>query len=91
MSNIKMSVRIVISILALSILLVNVSNGQVITRRQQFNLLRQQQQQRAQQLDQQQDITMERQEAPLAAQVWVRMCVGFFRVHSKILSIFFQN
>lgn len=91
MSNIKMSVRIVISILAFSILLVNVSNGQVITRRQQFNLLRQQQQQRAQQLDQQQDITMERQEAPLAAQVWVRMCVGFLRVCSKILSIFFQN
>lgn len=80
MSNIKTSVRVVISILAFSILLTNVTNGQVITRRQQFNLFRQQQeqQQRAQQLDQQQDLMMERQEAPLATQVCKKICVGFF-------------
>jgi hypothetical protein len=65
MSNIKTSVRVAVSILALSIVL---TNGQVITRRQQFNLLRQQQQQQQlaqQQLDQQKDFSLERQEAPL--------------------------
>lgn len=74
MSNIKTSVRVVISILALSIALANVTNGQVITRRQQFNLFRtqqQQQQQRTQQLDEQQELMERRQEAPLAAQVWI--------------------
>lgn len=72
MSNIKTSVRVVISILALSIALANVTNGQVITRRQQFNLFRtQQQQQRTQELDEQQELMERRQEAPLAAQVWI--------------------
>jgi hypothetical protein len=55
-----------VSILALTIAF---TDGQVITRRQQFNLFRQQQQQQQtaqRQLDQQQDLSLERQEAPLS-------------------------
>lgn len=67
MSNIKTSVKVLISILALSIAFSTEANGQVITRRQQFNLFRQQQQQNRaqQQLDQQQDLTLD-DAAPLS-------------------------
>lgn len=67
MNNIKTSVRVVISIFLLSVAL---SNGQVITRRQQFNLFRQLQQQREQQQEtEQRGSVIERQSEAQLAQV----------------------